>query len=160
MPKRDRKPRFLLTFIGLALAVIVYVITSVTELEVFEHLARLLERHEQYEIDEIVIGVIIVGAFASADLFRQRRAARIAAERERIYHAMLKSTHHLLNNFLNKMTLFKITAEDTPGFDKEQLEFYDKIIDEVQQELEALGAIEDIDVESIEKSLAPKENSA
>ena len=35
----------------------------------------------------------------------------------RIYKAMLSSSHHILNNFIYQMDIFKITAEDTPGFD-------------------------------------------
>ncbi len=55
-----------------------------------------------------------------------------------IYKAMISAIHHVLNNFLNQMQLFKLVAEDTPGFNHEILSLYDDVIDEASGQIEAL----------------------
>ncbi len=39
---------------------------------------------------------------------------------------MLSSSHHILNNFIYQMNIFKMTAEETLGFDSEILAFMKK----------------------------------
>lgn len=66
------------------------------------------------------------------------------------------STHHILNNFLNNMQLFKITAEDTLEFDPDVLSLYDVVIKDTSAQIEALGNITTIEEESIHASVTPK----
>ena len=70
---------------------------------------------------------------------------------------MLASTHHVLNNFLNQMQIFKMTAERTPDFDPNVLTLYSRIMKDAKEQIDALGSITDIDEASIHNSVAPKE---
>ncbi len=76
-------------------------------------------------------------------------------EKIKIYKAMIQSTHHILNNFLHQMTIFKLTAEDTPGFDHKVLSLYEQIIGNATRQIAALSNITDIDEKSIRASIAP-----
>lgn len=69
---------------------------------------------------------------------------------------MMSSTQHILNNFLNQMQLFKLTAEDTPKFNPEVLALYDEIIDEASMQITALGNVHHIDEIAIQEAVAPK----
>jgi predicted PurR-regulated permease PerM len=80
-------------------------------------------------------------------------------EKIKIYKAMIKSTHHILNNFLNQMMIFKLTAEDTPGFDHNVLSLYEKIIEDATTQIDALSSITTIDEISICTSVAPQPNT-
>ena len=77
-------------------------------------------------------------------------------EKIRIYKAMIQSTHQILNNFLHQMTIFKLTAEDTPGFDHKVLALYEQIIEDATRQIAALSNITDIDEKSIRASIAPQ----
>jgi hypothetical protein len=69
---------------------------------------------------------------------------------------MVSSTHHILNNFLNQMQLFKLTAQDTPGFDPQILSLYDRIIKDATNQIEALSNIEKVNETTIQESVIPK----
>lgn len=71
----------------------------------------------------------------------------------KVYKAMIHSAHHILNNFLNQMMIFKLTAEDTPGFDPKILSLYDKIIGDATTQIDALSSITTIDDISIREAL-------
>ena len=72
---------------------------------------------------------------------------------------MIESTHHILNNFLNQMMIFKLTAEDTPGFDHNVLSLYEKIIEDASTQIDTLSSITNIDEISIRASVAPQPNT-
>ena len=57
------------------------------------------------------------------------------------------------------MQLFKMTAEDTPGFDPDVLSIYDQIIRDASMQIDALGSITNIDESSIHAAVAPKTNT-
>ena len=67
---------------------------------------------------------------------------------------MLFSTHHILNNFLTGFS-YRITAEDTPGFEPEIQPLYDQTIENVSRQIEALIGIRSIDETSIRESVMP-----
>ncbi|MCH9728987.1 MAG: hypothetical protein K0U84_04780 [Actinomycetia bacterium] len=110
---------------------------------------------------------IIVPAFAMLIILMRRaitrhdrletreRLLRVELEKAKVYEAMLSAAHHVLNNFLNKMQLFRITAEDTPDFNRDVLSLYDEVINTATQQIEALGSITTIDEKSIGESVAP-----
>ena len=77
----------------------------------------------------------------------------------KIYKAMIVSTEHILNNFLNQMLIFKLTAQETPGFNQEVLLMYDKIINNATTQIDALRSITTVDDISIHEAIAPKKPS-
>ncbi|WP_297766560.1 hypothetical protein [uncultured Muriicola sp.] len=63
-------------------------------------------------------------------------------EKVEIYTSMLQANNHILNNFLNKMYLFKMEADESKDFDKEILAEYSGIIDETKAQIKNLEGIE------------------
>jgi len=126
------------------------------DVDFFEQLVNLLNNLEEYEIDELIIPFFIFFMFAFVDGFKRNRLNKVNREKLKIYTAMMSSTQHILNNFLNQMQLFKLTAEDTPNFDSEVLGLYDEIIDEAKMQITALGNVNHINENSIHEAVAPK----
>ena len=148
--------KYKLTLIGLTIAVVFLLGTVIFDLDLFERVHRAIDSRESYEIDEFIIPIIIFGIFAFFDKTRRQKLRKIEDEKVKIYKAMMSSTHHILNNFLNQMELFKMIAEDTPGFNPEVLSLYEKTIEEASTQVEALSNITSIDEASIHASVAPK----
>jgi len=148
--------RYKLTTLGLALAFLLPAVSKLFDIEPFEHLVHLLKTAEEIKLDEFFLGSIIFLCFFVADLLRRQKREKINREKVRIYTAMLSSAHHILNNFLNQMLLFKITAENTPGFDQHILSLFDTVMDEADQQIKKLGDITEIDAETIKDSVKPQ----
>ncbi len=151
--------KYKLTIVGITLAFVVFFITIIFKVDLFENVIKVFESLERFEIDEIVIPVCILLIFAFIDQTRRQGSHKIEIEKVMIYKAMMSSTHHILNNFLNQMQLFKMTAENTPDFDTEILSLFDMVIKDTSEQIEALGSITNIDEASIHASVAPKLNS-
>ena len=147
---------YTITFIGLGISVLVLIAGIVFDVDFFEKLVSLLHSLEEYEIDELIIPCLIFFLFAFIEGFKRNRLNQVNAEKLKIYIAMMSSTQHILNNFLNQMQLFKLTAEDTPKFDPEVLALYDEIIDEAKMQISALGNVNHINELSIQQAVAPK----
>jgi len=152
--------RYKLTILGMAVALLIPAIADWCETEPFEVVVRFLKSAERYELDEFFIGFFIFLCFLVVDLLRrqkqQKMEKKIEKEKITIYTAMLSSAHHILNNFLNQMLLFKITAENTPGFDQHILSLFDTVMDEADQQIKKLGDITEIDEETIKDSVKPQ----
>lgn len=144
-----------LTLIGLTVSVLVLVGTLVFGIDLFELFVERLKGLEAYEADELLIPITIFVVFSFLDL-ANRHKAHADQEKIKIYKAMLSSAHHILNNFINQMTIVKMTAEDTPGFDPNALTIYDQIINDASEQIDALSSITDISEESIIMSVKPK----
>jgi hypothetical protein len=111
---------------------------------------------EHYEIDELFVGALIFLVFFTVDLLRLQREQKVEHEKNKVYKAMIASSHHILNNFLNQMQLFKITAESTPGFDQEILAMYDTIMKEASDQIKKLSDISEVSETSIKEAVMPK----
>lgn len=148
--------KYTFTVIGALLSASILIYTLVNDFDLFEQSLVYLHALEIFEIDEFIIPAVILVLCALFDMFRWRKEHKVEREKIKIYKAMMSSTHHVLNNFLNQMQLFKITAEATPDFDPEILGFYDQIMNDASAQIDALGSITKIDEISIHDSVAPK----
>ena len=144
------------TIFGVASACAVYLITMVFDLELYENMVTALEDLEHYEIDELILPFAVLVIFGIFDMHSRNKAQKLDSEKAKIYKAMLSSTQHILNNFLNQMQLFKLTAQKTPDFDPRILSMYDEIIEGASAQIQALGNITQIDAKVIHESVAPK----
>jgi|WetSurMetagenome_2_1015567.scaffolds.fasta_scaffold17386_3 hypothetical protein len=81
----------------------------------------------------------------------------IIKEQEKIdiFRATIQAVHHILNNFLNSMILFRFEAENCEAFDKQILEIYDNVIDSAQIQLQHLSSVHELTEEQIKKSVFP-----
>lgn len=77
-------------------------------------------------------------------------------EKTQIFKATIRAVHHILNNFLNNMTLFKLEAESCDAFDKQVLEMYDEVINAAQTQIQDLSSIHELTEEKIKNSVFPK----
>ncbi|MDA3952717.1 MAG: hypothetical protein PF485_03655 [Bacteroidales bacterium] len=114
-----------------------------------------------YKVDGVFLILPILILLVIVDLINQqcdiKKQKSIEIEKQKeIYKAMLSATHHILNNFLNHMQLFKLIAEDTPGFKAEDWSLYDKSQKDASKQIEALGKITNITEASIQASVKPK----
>ena len=148
-----------LTVLGLALSALVFAGALAFDLDLFEHTLQFLQSIEHFEADELVIPLLIFMPFFLVDTLRRNRHHRIEHEKAEIHRAMVRSTHHVLNNFLNQLQWFKMVAEDTPGFDRKVLELYDHTIHDAARQVRAMGNIRCIDSAAIEEAVAPRDGA-
>ncbi|WP_299223321.1 hypothetical protein [uncultured Aquimarina sp.] len=142
-----------LTIIGLSLSVFVYFSAIFLELDLFEQVLAFLASIEQFEFDEFIIPFLIFSVFLVLDMRRRFKKVKLENAKLKIYKAMLSSSHHILNNFIYQMDIFKITAEDTPGFDAKILAFYEDIISNTSHQIYSLSNLSSIDEYSIRTSV-------
>ena len=152
--------KYKLTFAGLVISLITLICSLLAEGDLFEYVVKHLENLEDYQIDEFIIPALIFFVFVVFDVLRRQKMQTVELEKVKIYQAMLSSAHHVLNNFLNQMQLFKFEAQNTPDFNPEVLNLYDQIMKEASMQIEALGSIDNIDEASILESVAPKFDSS
>ena len=152
--------RYKLTFIGMAVALLLLGIVVIFEIDIGDMLIDALVSTEKYELDELFLSALVFLGFLMIDLFQQQKKQKIEKEKEQeritIYTAMLSSAHHILNNFLNQMQIVKITADDTPGFDKKVLDLYDTIMQDAKKQIQELSNLTEITEETIKESVTPK----
>ncbi len=148
-----------LTWIGLSIAFFIVAFSQLYDIDLFDKLASFFKTMEKYELDEFFIAGVILLAFFAADLVLQERSRRIEHEKVKVYRAMVSSAHHVLNNFLNEMLLFKMTAEDIPEFDREVLDLYDKVMDDAKRQIKSLSSITKVSEDRIKESVMPKRES-
>ncbi len=145
--------KYKLTIIGLILSSFVYLTSVFLELQVFEQIIRFLKSLKHYGIDSVLVPVIIFLGFVYIDHRRRYNKSLLEKTKVNIYKAMLKSSHHILNNFIYQMDIVKITAEDTPGFDTQILAFYEDIVQDTSNQIYSLSNISTIDEFSIRTSV-------
>ncbi|MEW7291690.1 hypothetical protein [Aquimarina sp. 2304DJ70-9] len=145
--------KYKLTLIGLILSAIIYVISIVLQLDLFEKIIAVLASLEEYELDEIIIPILIFFVFLFLDKRRRIKAMQMENEKLKIYKAMLSSSHHILNNFVYQMSIFKTAAEETPGFDGQVLSLYEEIIDTATHQINSLSSLDTIDESAIRTSV-------
>lgn len=149
--------RLHLPLTGLILAITVYAISIIFNLDLFEKTIQILESLEGFEIDEFIIPVFIIIIFVTVDLFNKNKTNSVKKEKLEIYKAMMSSSHHIINNFLNQIQLLKLTAEDLPEFDPEVLQLYEQTVNDTKKQLSDLSSIQNIDAKTIIESVSPKE---
>ena len=145
-----------LTILGLAISITFYLIVRFVEIDLFEFIVDYFHTLEEFELDEAVVPIMVFCFFAYFDQYNRRKSQEIELEKIKVYEAMLASSHHVLNNFLNQAMLIKLTAEETPGFSPQALALYDKAMEEASKQIQALGNIVTIDESAIRDSVEPK----
>lgn len=145
--------KYKLTLFGLVLSIFIYFSSILLELDLFEKFMDFLASVEQFEVDEMIIPFLIFVVFLFIDTFRNNKKIEMESAKLNIYKAMLSSSHHILNNFIYQMDIFKLTAEDTPGFDAKVLAFYEDIISNASEQIYSLSNLTTIDEFSIRTSV-------
>jgi len=104
----------------------------------------------------LVIIVLIISFGSYADYSTQKLLIKEKQlEANRIYNSMIYASHHILNNLLNQMQLFKMEAMKSNDFDKEIIRLYDNAIDEATSLIDELSQVENITGDNIWASIDP-----
>ena len=102
---------------------------------------------------------LLVGFGIFAD-YHTRRILKKDEEKKEVFKAMVAASHHILNNFLANMTLFRSAAEESRDFDQEILALYDEVIDDAASQVRRLVDIQEPDRTKIEKRYKPAQTQA
>ncbi|WP_281991183.1 hypothetical protein [Aquimarina aggregata] len=145
--------KYKLTLLGLVFSSFIYVSTILLELDLFDQFITFLKSFDYLEIDELIFPFLIFCIFLFIDMRRNSKKVQLENAKLNIYKAMLCSSHHILNNFIYQMDIFKLTAEDTPGFDAKVLSFYEDIISNASYQIDSLSNLTTIDEFSIRTSV-------
>lgn len=100
----------------------------------------------------IVITTLLLYYLVNKDLKKIRKKEH---EKEKFFNATIAAMQHILNNFLNKMMLFKIEAEKSKDFDKDTLKLYDDVIEEAEKQIGELSTIQELTEDQIKNSISP-----
>ena len=80
-----------------------------------------------------------------------RQQKREEAEKINVFRKTMEGTHHIVNNFLNKMRLVQDEAERCSEFNRDILREAEVMIDQTAHELRDLAELKDISQEEIDR---------
>ena len=101
--------------------------------------------------------ILVTSVFLYVMISRSTAAIRRQEqEKQRVYEATLSAMHHIINNFLNQMLLFRHEAEQSGDFDPEILGCYDTVIDDARQQIASLERVADVSPETIRSAVFPE----
>ncbi len=83
----------------------------------------------------IFILLLAFGVFAD---YHTNKIVEKDAEKHGVYMAMLGVTRHILNNFSNKIVLFRSETEDSKAFNIDILKIYDQVMDDTIAQIKNL----------------------
>jgi len=101
---------------------------------------------------------VVITSFLLYVLMRRDYARIVAQEEEkrRLFVTTMRAVQHILNNFLQSMSLFALEAKSTPGFRPEAIELFDKVIFSTRDEIVKLSSIEQPSEEEIQRTVYPR----
>jgi hypothetical protein len=136
--------RFPLTFAALTVAAAVLAAALVGHINLVELPAGLIARIDQYEIDDIVAVLPLIGvAFLFDQILYTRRVnnlTRLEREQLRVVQVTMRTVQDIVNNGLNQLQLLRFDAEG--HVPPESLALFDDAIRETVKSLTALGDLE------------------
>lgn len=97
--------------------------------------------------------VVLLGSYAD---YHTQKIMQKEEEKIKVFRTTVDASHHILNNFLQKMMLFRMAAEKSLDFDKSKLALYDQIIIDTAKQIKKLDAITHISEETIKDTVYPK----
>ena len=84
-----------------------------------------------------------------------RRLLAQEEEKRRLFYATMRAVQHILNNFLQSMSLFRHTVQSSPDFKPEVGQLFDDVIFSTRDEIAQLSALEAPSVEEISRTVYP-----
>lgn len=78
------------------------------------------------------------------------------SEKQEIYTSVLNASHHILNNLLNQLVLFKMEAEKSTDFDKNILKQFSDAFNEAYSHVNNLSNIPEVSAQNIKNSVSPR----
>ena len=107
----------------------------------------------------IVLLIMLFGVFSdyfiNKIMFKEKQLEVVY-----VYNAMIFASHHILNNLLNQMRLFKMEALRSKDFDRDVIALYDNTIKEASDLMDTLSKVKDASEESIYAPVSVKNQSS
>lgn len=82
-------------------------------------------------------------------------ASRMEKEKEKIYLATISGAQHITNNLLNELKVVEFEIDNHPDFDKEVSSMFGNMVWEASTLMKNLSAVDNVDDQTIRKSVAP-----
>lgn len=111
------------------------------------------------EANELWMRIIIFILLISFGLFAERHSNKLIEkekEKQEIYKTMVNASQHILNNFLQSMTLFRDIAANSNGIDEKLIPLYDQTIKTTTDQINNLKHIQHPSKKTIEEKFMPK----
>ncbi len=150
------KKDYFYTKASLIFALFYWILESTIHYSIFKEVEFQLIPHD---LNELWMRIVIIFLLISFGFFADLHAYRILVkerEKREIYKAMINASQHILNNFLQSMTLFRDVAENSSDIDENIIKLYDQTINSATTQLNNLKDIENPNKESIEEKFLPK----
>ncbi len=144
-----------LTKMAIVVSAVFLILSFTFDLDLFERMARWLQKMEAYELDEFIIVALIIFPCLVIDVCVRRVKEKMKNAEKRIYQSMNYVSHHVINNFLNQANALRFEAEDHKNFDSNTLKMYDQSIEEAKSSLHKLSSLKRIDSENIRAAVLP-----
>jgi len=143
-----RYSRFKTTLLAALAGLFIWIVAFFTQTDLFDVLIHILDKFEEYEIDEILIALFLITIGLTVDLIsiRRRREKEIEIFKHRIQvlRVTVRTVQDLIGNFLNQLQLFRLTASGCSNFSEESLRELDELISNTANRLKVLGELEEI----------------
>lgn len=118
---------------------------------------------EAYRVNalELVLYQVVMGLAALligllADWYINKLKKQAMAESQEIYRATVWASHHVLNNFLNKLYLIQHWGNQNGKFTEEMSDSMGNMIQEAAGQLLELSRVEPITADEIRQAVSPK----
>jgi hypothetical protein len=149
-----RYEKYIYLNVALMLGAVFWVSESVLHTLFFDEDFSLMPEHanELWMRVLIVLILLLFGWFAQK---RTNREMQLELETKEIYRSMIKANNLILNNFMQKMYLFKLAAEESNDFDRELLTLYNQTIDETKRAIKKLEGLDRPSASQIEELIKP-----
>ena len=133
--------------VGVGLTALFYLVCLAFEVNVCEMLMHSVSSFEHLQLDELLLGTLIVGVFTYRRYSHRRRA--------NIYGATAGAAQHVLGNFLQGLQMVKFIAKDSRDIPPAVLELCDRLTGEATSQLKALSSVQHVNEETIWRAVMP-----
>jgi hypothetical protein len=117
-------------------------------IEVYEKISELLKRLDSMDLDEILIALILILIGLLIDFRRikreRERTLEIFQQKHQVFRSTIRTTQHIVNNFLLSLQAFCMQAENCKDFPPESIRKMDLMIHDTALKLRTLANLTDL----------------
>jgi hypothetical protein len=143
-PHPVRFKRFQFTTISLILGILLNALSHLFDLDYFEYLYVVFKHYEEWELDEAFLVILILLPGVLIDYFISRYQIQVQKRQFLVFRATLYNVNHTVNNLLNQIQYFYYTASEGRVLSSEELEEFEKLIKQADEDIKQLNKIDKI----------------
>lgn len=140
-------------WVGIIISTLFYMLTVVFEWEVFEEFCELMMLFEAYELDELIIPLLILNCFLVIYVFQLKKETSIDSKKSKIHLERLQhlaASDDVMSAILDQMKQLKSLAQNSE-VDPEWQIHTDKLIQEVITSAEKLTMLMNVEGREIQR---------